>query len=167
MTQDTASLANLHDIVMPEAVPWWPPASGWYGIGLLALVGLGWLLLTMRRRWVAQLYRRQALAELGQLQEALQYPEQRQSALAELPVLLKRAALAAWPRPRVAELSGSDWWRFLDQNADGSRFAATHGESLQKLTYQKDSALSNEEIDSVVKAVAQWIEHHHVTEAER
>jgi len=167
MTQDTASLANLQDIVIPQAVSWWPPAPGWYGIGLLVLLGLGWLLFAWRRRWVAQRYRRQALVELGGLQDALKNPEQRQSALAKVPVLLKRVALAAWPRPRVAELSGPDWWRFLDQSDDRSSFTATHGKSLQKLAYQKDAALSDEEVDSVVQAAAQWIEHHHLTQAER
>lgn len=42
MSTDAASLANLHDIVLPPSVSWWPLAWGWYLLSALLLVGLAW-----------------------------------------------------------------------------------------------------------------------------
>ena len=160
MTDDPTSLTNLHDIVVPDPVPWWPPAPVWYFLGLLALLGLGWLLLAWRRRRIAQRYRHLALQDLAQLQNAAKDPSQRQGALVELPVLLKRTALAAWPRERVAALTGADWWTFLDQKGSSPVFAKIHGAALQRLAYSPNPDLSSKEAKDLLRAVRKWIRNH-------
>jgi hypothetical protein len=102
MSVSAASLDRLHDIVQPPAVPWWPPAPGWYVVIAIALTATAWLALRLRRRWQANAYRRAALHEL----KSLETP----AAIAEL---LRRTALAVSPRSSVAEKTGSVWLDWL------------------------------------------------------
>jgi len=51
VSQDTDPLAGLHDIHMPEAIGWWPPAPGWWL--LLGLVFISIAALFFYRRWNA------------------------------------------------------------------------------------------------------------------
>jgi hypothetical protein len=102
MNDPAANLDRLHDIVLPPAVPWWPPAPGWYvvlGIALVLAVVLayrGW------RRWRANAYRRAALRELAAVDDA-----------AGVAGLLRRTALATTPRAVIAEKTGAAWLDWL------------------------------------------------------
>ena len=109
---DPASLENLHDIVGLDPVPLWPLAPGWYGVGGILVVGLVFFIWSWIHRWRANRYRRVALAELTQLEAAVHDASRRVSALAELPALVKRVALAAWPREVVASLSSQSLLEF-------------------------------------------------------
>ena len=102
--KDPASLENLHDIVEPVSVSfWWPLAPGWWV--LLSLVFVGLLIGGIRsiRTYQKNAYRRLALREL----DSLPTPH-------GLPILLKRVALAVYPREQVAGLSGDRWIAFLN-----------------------------------------------------
>jgi hypothetical protein len=103
---DPASLENLHDIVAPIPVPWWPPAPGWLFLGGLFLLVLLIVLTRAVLRYRRNTYRRAALTEL-----------QRVAAETEpLPLisgLLKRTALATYPREDVAGLTGEAWVEWL------------------------------------------------------
>jgi hypothetical protein len=106
MTSDPASLDRLHDLVLPPAVAWWPPAPGWYALFfllLLIVVRLGW---RWWKRWQANAYRRDALRLVATAKDA--------PALAEL---LRRAALATQPRQVIAGKTGRDWVEWLEQCA--------------------------------------------------
>jgi uncharacterized SAM-binding protein YcdF (DUF218 family) len=105
-------LEGLHDIVLPPTPPLWPPGDGfWVALLLLALVlVVGW-------RWRRQWQRRNAyrVAGLGLLAQA--------RTVYEVSVVLKRVALAAWPREQVAPLQGPDWVHFLNGSCRRCRFA--------------------------------------------
>ena len=62
-------LDQLRDIHLPEPISWWPPAPGWWILALASSVLLAWLLRFLYRRYKAKHYRRQALAQLKELQE--------------------------------------------------------------------------------------------------
>jgi Ca-activated chloride channel homolog len=88
---------------------------------------LGFVLWTAWRtwkRWRAAAYRRAALAEWQQLKTRAADPMQREAALRQLPELIKRTALAAFPRESVASLSGIAWLRFLDHTGHTDAFTA-------------------------------------------
>jgi hypothetical protein len=153
-------LANLHDIVVPGPVPWWPLAPGWYAVALTLLVLLLWAGIAIQRRRRAGRYRRAALAELAALRQAARDPAQRAGALDALPVLLKRVALACWPRERVARLSGAGWWRLLDLSGGGDRFTGTHGPTLSRVAYQRDPAIGDRQIEALLRAAGRWIRRH-------
>lgn len=161
---DAGSLQNLHDIVLPAPVPWWPPAPGWYVVVFFFAAAVVWALTIRHRRHVARRYRQWALTELEALRQTVRNQGPRPPALRALPVLLKRTALAAWPRRKIAALNGRDWWRFLDINNDPKNgeklFENSYGRMLDTLAYQKEIQLSDEEIDRLFSAVGQWIQNH-------
>jgi hypothetical protein len=156
---DAASLQNLHDIVTPGPVPWWPPAPGWYVliavvvIALLVLLWKGW------RHWLRNRYRGEALRELARIRQGAAAED-----LREAPVLLKRAALSAWPREAVAGLVGEDWYRFLDESAQTDRFRGGAGVLLDRLAYRTDAdlALTQQEAADVLDASRMWLKRHRV-----
>ena len=162
MSTDAASLANLHDIVLPPSVSWWPLAWGWYLLSALLLAGLAWGLLRWRRRRRANRYRDLALGELDALADAIGDPARQARALADLPVLLKRVALAAWPRARVAGLSGEDWWQFLDENDPGGALGEAEGAKLDHLSCGREpgAGLSEAEARGLAAAVRVWVRRH-------
>lgn len=165
MNRDPASLANLHDIIVPDPLPLWPPAPGWlWLLGILAAI-LMVALLRGLLRYQRNRYRREALAELRRLQtlgpepQAINAAQQRQ-ALAQLSILLKRTALTAYSRAEVAELTGPAWFAFLDERG-GTRFSEGLGETLEQATYGAASASqAAAQRDPLFSEVRQWILHH-------
>jgi len=130
---DPTSLDRLFDIVTLPPVPWWPPAPGWFVVAGVVLAGGAWAAWRGWRRWHAAAYRRAALAELRRLRgrAATEYD----AAVMELPALLKRTALAAFPRETVASLSGAPWLAFLDRSGGTDAFTHGSGAVLGTLAY--------------------------------
>ena len=145
---DATSLENLHPIVTPEPVGMLPLAPGWQV--LLAVLALA-LFVFAWRRWLAwrdDRYRRQALRELRDMAD-----------IRALPGLLRRAALSAWPRERVAGLESRAWHRFLDESAGLDRFLGGCGPLLDRVAYG-GAPLSREEDDALRTAARDWLRGH-------
>ena len=153
---DPGSLQNLNDIALPAPPGLWPPAPGWYVV-LAALLILSmvfafrWL-----KAWRRDTYRRQAVRELAAIRA------QGRAAARQLPLLLKRTALAAWPRQRVAVLSGAQWHAFLDSTAGTDRFGREAGALLDRLAYagRGEPGVSDEEFARVCALAESWIRKH-------
>jgi len=160
MPDDVASLANLHDIVVPAPVPWWPPAAGWFVLALALLSLIGWAAVALYRRHRARRYREAAMVELSAIEAGVRDPETRAGALETLPALLKRTALACWPRDRVASLTDAAWWRFLDDSAGDDAFSESYGEVLGEIAYGRAAAVSNEQLQGLLHAARRWIRRH-------
>lgn len=130
-------LAGLRDWHLPEPVSWWPPAPGWWlvaGLGLaLAVIAVHcW---RKRRRRTAPV--RAALAELAVLRSRFaQEPDGRRFAAA-VSVLLRRLALARYPRDQVAGLAGRQWLDFLDRTGGAGGFTQGPGQILAELPYRR------------------------------
>ena len=129
MPEDAAtSLDRLHDIVVPDPVPWLPPAPGWYGLAALVLiVGIvmafrGW------QRWKANAYRREALQEL-----------ERAESSAAIAALLRRVALNESPRrAEIVTLSGDAWLQWLAAHGPAEP-TSTMREQLTAGVYQSNT----------------------------
>lgn len=156
MNSDPASLQNLNDIVSPGPVAWWPLAPGWYVIAALLLALSVWALIRLNRQWSANAYRREAMRSFSAMRNG---GEERAR---ELPELLKRTALAAWPRRQVAALSGAEWHGFLDRTASTTLFSGGAGAILERLAYPGRDAgrLSEEEFQQLYEAIAHWLKNH-------
>jgi len=157
------ALADLHDLAVPEAIPWGPQTAGWYVLFLVVLVLLVWLGMRALKKRSANRYRVVALEELAAIEVSLGSSDNRAPALAQLPILVKRVALSFTPRESVASLSGSSWLTFLDDSYQGSGFSEGPGRLLADLAYARPAAL--EEVDSktaadLIGVVRSWIRTH-------
>jgi len=162
---DPASLQNLNDIVLPATVSWWPPATGWYFLAAVLLVALAWLIQRSLRQWVHNRYRRAALRELQLLAEGMQSAGDRDASLRQLPILLKRTALAAYSREQVASLSGKSWHEFLNSKVDTPLFAKSTTETLDCISYSASdlSVLDPQATVALLNASQHWLQHHRTT----
>ncbi|MFJ4156607.1 DUF4381 domain-containing protein [Pseudomonas sp. NPDC089752] len=160
-----AAIDQLKELPLPiPPFSYTPQTWGWWVVLAIVLAaGLGYALFAWRR-WQRERYRREALQRLSQLDASLAVPEQRLSALRELPELLKRVALSMPDSPPVQSLSGAHWQEFLQQRA---RFALPEqfAERLQTLAYAPDAqvqAIGAEELSTLLQTSRRWIEAHHV-----
>jgi len=134
----SASLQNLRDIAMPDPPPLWPPAPGvWVLLIVFLCLLVAAVILWMRSR-ERRAYRR---AGLELLETA--------TTVRDVNVILKRVALAVFPRPEVAPLFGEDWASFLDGSCSRTRFA-----ELGPVENEAD-------VSRETRALARtWIRHH-------
>lgn len=136
MSSDPGDLANLADLVLPPTISLWPPAAGVWILGGTAVVALavagwrGWL------RYRADAYLRRARAELGEA-----------SSIEQISSLLKRAAMVAYGRERVASLTGAGWAAFI-------RETAPVGKPVERLAFCLDTLSATGEKGSTTTAAA-------------
>ncbi|MCC9609050.1 DUF4381 domain-containing protein [Blastopirellula sp. JC732] len=107
MNDDPTSLDQLHEIVLPPPVPWFPLAPGWYVLFALLLALVVWGVCAAWKSWRANAYRRAALEQLKGCQTI--------TAISET---LRRTALAIAPRATIAPLVGEAWADWLASRAD-------------------------------------------------
>lgn len=113
----------MHGLIVPPPVSFWPATPAWYVVFAAVAALLAWFGWRAWRRWRADAYRREALRELAG------------AGPAEIAAILKRAALAAWPRAQVAALAGAEWAAFLRRTAPRARLDAAAADRLAVLAY--------------------------------
>lgn len=167
-TPDAASLDRLHDIVAPAPLPLWPPAPAWFVFAALVLLGLLVLAARLLRAYQRNHYRREALAALAASRPLLADPARRPEAVAAIGVLLKRAALVAWPRERVASLTGDAWLAFLDSTTPAPGFVAGPGRWLETAAYDPRSASALDEAEALRLAdlARRWLAEHRLADSD-
>ena len=159
---DPASLHNLQDILEPAAVSFWPPAPGIWLLLTLAVLwtGVCLALLLLRRR--KNLYRRIAVRELADIRRNMQHEERIQSIMA-IADLLKRVALTAFAREKVASLNGQKWLDFLDETIGSNLFSASSGQLLSEMVYQPSGrvqTISETQLKDLFLQAEVWIKKH-------
>jgi hypothetical protein len=162
---DPASLQNLQDIIEPAAVSFWPPAAGIWLIMALALLWACVGVAVLWNRWRQNAYRRAGMQELQKIRHRLRRDETTK-AIQELAALLKRVALTAFPRDRVASLSGDNWLAFLDATMGGGTFSAGPGNLLAASAYRRSDFsldVSDRQIDELFNLAGIWIKQHQST----
>jgi Domain of unknown function (DUF4381) len=163
-TPSPPSLEGLADIVLPSPVSFVPRTLGWYLVLALFLALVAAAVLHFRRRRAANLYRRQALAELEAIVVRLGEKGGRQELAARLPELLKRVALHVEPRAEVASLVEDDWLALLDGMHRGEAFREGPGQILPRLAYGSHAfvfSVPRADIDALVRLSREWIRKHH------
>jgi uncharacterized protein DUF4381 len=163
MTDNALSILNLRDVMLPEPVGAWPPAPFLWVLLGMAVLGSAVLLRWGVVRWRAGAYRREGLVRLRHLEMLLETDGKEIAVLREVSVLLKRVALAAYPRKQVAPLFGNDWLRFLDRTCEGCRFSNGPGNLLVFAMWtESDASLPDAgEGKALVNMVRSWIKGHH------
>ena len=151
-------VAGLVDIPLPREVSLWPDT--WasriaIGVALVAIVAAVWQFIRHRR---ANQYRREALAELARVSRTDTAPGE---LLAQLSLLMRRTALAVFPREQVAPLAGAAWLAFLDRTSSGRQFSEGDGRLLASGPYEQTPP-GRAELRALVVLVRKWIRGHHV-----
>jgi hypothetical protein len=142
MNGEPYSLSDLRDIVVPDPPPVWPPASGvWVVLGLVMAVVLV-VCWRLHVAWKRNAYRRAGLVLLGEVGTAH-----------DVSVVLKRVALAVFPRQQVASLHGDDWVAFLNETCSRGHFSG--------MGVVNSSAQASPQL---VERAGIWIRHHRAAE---
>jgi hypothetical protein len=156
MTMDP--LADLRDWHLPDPVSWWPPAPGWWLLTAVVLLLAVWLARRLARRHQCGAPARRALLELSALRAGLAADGDTRAYAAGLSGLLRRLALARFPRDQVAGLIGQAWLDFLDATGGGQGFRQGPGQALAGLAFSGDLGdLDRPDPDALAELVATWI----------
>ena len=159
-TPQADPVAGLIDIPLPQPVSLLPQTwPSRIAIALLLAVVIAAVWRIVHQRHVNR-YRREALAELGRIEQAVDADKAPAELVTRLAVLVRRTALAAFPRERIAPLAGPAWLSFLDSTYDGSEFSEGPGRLLASAPYQR-IAPDGGEVRSLAAVVRRWIGEHH------
>jgi hypothetical protein len=142
-------IESLADPIPPPPVSLAPQTIGWAVAAALLVVLLAWCLWLWVRRRRANAYRRAALAELASAGDD-------PAAIARI---LRRTALAVWPRESVANLYGAEWLRFLDAtggNKGEGGFVSGPGAVLASAPYRRQAGAA----PGLHGLAVRWIKRH-------
>ena len=147
-TQPVTLLDLLDRLIEPPEPPpvsMMPQTWGWVALALILLAVCLFVAMHLWRRYRANAYRRYAVKEL----------EAAKDDPAAIAAILRRTALAAYPRSDVAGLTGDDWLRFLDARVSGKDFLEGSGRLVAVAPYRAT------ESEPALYAVAKdWIVRH-------
>ncbi len=145
-------LADIHLAAKPSA---WPPAPGWWIlffllVGLLTFTGMK-LIHYLRLKN----HQKRILQALGQLEKKL-IKDQSPETIADINILLRRLALAHFPRKNIASLTGHDWLNFLDKSGNTKDFSQGAGKLLADAPYLANIPQSAD-IKGLSSVVKKWV----------
>jgi hypothetical protein len=157
-------LAQLHDIVLPQAISWWPLAWGWWLL-LALILGVVLSIIFFRQRTIKRnQYRREAVQELTDI--FLRYQEDKKQEdrqiarlLQQVNILLRRTAMSAQPQNYPVDIQGRDWLQWLATYCPETThdFTAGVGEALLTGPYQLNPNVDAVALQSLVNT---WLLRH-------
>ncbi|WP_161499990.1 DUF4381 domain-containing protein [Bradyrhizobium sp. AC87j1] len=151
-------VTGLIDFPLPREVSLWPQTwEARLSVVVLLIAVIAGIWSFARHRCLTR-YRREALSELRRIGRA--QDGSREQTLASLALLVRRTALAGYPREQVAPLFGPHWLDFLDRGYGGTEFSQGVGRLLVSGPYQQ-SAPTKVELQSLIVLVRRWIRGHH------
>jgi len=153
---DPGSLDALQDIVLPAAVPSWPPAPAWYWLAAATALLVLRAGLALYRKYRQNQYRREAKQQLELLQSQHAGP-------AEVSALLKRVACYVAGREQVACLSGMDWVAWLNRQCPKEAFQGPAQTLLAESMYQGNVNPDGAESKALFQQAADWLSSHRFT----
>lgn len=151
-------ITNLRDIHQPPAIPFWPLAPGWYFLFALIIIALTVSGYCFYKKWLAHAVKRLVLERIDELekrQKAESFSAKTSTISEELSALLKRAALARYPRRQVAGLHAESWLLFLDRTGQTTEFSQGIGKLLTVYPYRSQSEILPEQFFHLIK---NWVE---------
>ncbi len=151
MSIDTTgkSLVDLLNMLEPAPEPspisMTPQTWGWAALAILLLIVLFAAFSVVRKHRRANAYRRAALVELS-------VPDIPSAKIAEV---LRRTALATYPRDQVASLYGDEWIKFLNESSDIQPLNQELSLALTEAPYKTNP--SNEDLRQMAR---HWVKSH-------
>ncbi len=146
------AIKGIEELLPPEPVSWWPATPGWWLLAAATVALVTRWSWRRWRRWQRDRYRRDALARLAAL---CGDPGQQLQAAA---IILKGTALAVYPRPEVAGLSGHDWLAWLETH--GAKFSADSRLLLAETQYRSQREPEANAVAQLVAEASAWVRQH-------
>ncbi len=144
-------LQQLRDIHPPPALPWWPPAPGWWILAAAALSLVIWQSIRLWRRWRRFRPSRRALSLYQNLKRQLEAESiSHQAWLHEINKLLKRLAVHGLGHVEVVPAWGDDWLRYLDQRYGQPAFSQGPGRCLGAARFQPNTEMDVQALDALI-----------------
>ena len=144
-------LQQLKDVHLPPVPDFWPISN----IGFIILGCVVFFIIVMsrwiRKIWVRNFPKRIALKELSTIKNNFSGDTK---SIIKVSILLRRVALAYYPRSEVAGLVGNNWLQFLDRTGDTHEFSAGAGTLLVSAPYQLPKS---RDIEVLLNIVEKWI----------
>lgn len=150
-------LSQLKDIHLPDPVSFWPPAPGWWLLGILAIILSTWLALRVNSWYRNNAYRRQAEDKLAALDRSYNQHNDSTIYISNINNLLKQVAVYYYDKAKVSRLSGKQWLEFLDKSGNTSNFTRGDGQLLETAQYQKTVDI---DVSGLKRCCRQWLKHH-------
>ncbi|WP_394143855.1 DUF4381 domain-containing protein [Vibrio atypicus] len=142
-TETQTSPLALQPIHQPDVPAWLPLAWGWWTLLAASLLLIMTLLLITRwnkKRLAPKKTALRLLATGNKPAEAIE--------------LVRQAALCYYPREEIAQLTGQQWYQFLDSQMKAPLFAPNQ-ESWQQVLYSKQSVTNSDEL---IQNCRTWVE---------
>lgn len=152
-------LAHLRDIHLPEPVSAWPPAPGWWVLAAALLLIAALIAARVWRRRRQRRYRRAAIRALNLSYRAYQSSGDAGDYLRDASRILKQAALAGFPRDRVAALHGDAWPLFLVESGGDTALQGPVGELLAAV-YRPRVEADPEQLRQLQRLLEDWLRSH-------
>ena len=112
-------LSQLRDIHGAPQAPWWPPAPGWWLLGLLLALGLFLLLKYFVRRYHRHQRRLALIRFVERVELNIDPATEPQEFLSSLNRVFKIVALRAFPDNHCAFMQGREWTDFVQIKLEG------------------------------------------------
>ena len=155
MPASTLPLKELRDVHLPDPISLWPPELGWwivFGLVVTGVIVFLWMR-AYRRRTKA---RRLAMAELSVVKQHYGTHQDDQWVVRRLSEIVRRYAMATFPRTEVAGLVGISWLQFLDRTGRTNQFSEGAGHLLSSMPYRPHVHAPAADLVSLVE---HWIQH--------
>jgi hypothetical protein len=152
MNPAAGQMLELRDIHAAPPPGFWPPAPGWWVLGVLLTAVLAVGILWLRRRYRAARFRYQVMHELDAITN--RNKNNISAFIAEVGIWLRRVALRRYPKEQVASLTGSAWLDFLDATGGGGEFRNGVGQVLETGPYRR--GVQQVAVDSLLALARRW-----------
>jgi hypothetical protein len=152
---------ELKDIHLPDSILWWPPAPGWWVLGVVFIIFLFLMLLLLPKLWRWLRYkpvRSLSLKEFYLIKQSHQQQADQKQTLQAITTLLRRTVMSKSGRIGHAGVVGDDWINQLNQMSQKDCFTQAQEELLKYGRYQPAIEGQNKaDIDSLLQSCENWI----------
>lgn len=152
MDPETIPLIDIH---LPKDAGLWPLAPGWWVL-LLAMIAFSiWLIVLLRKKAKLRKYQQMIFSKLSNLEKNLKNKPSNET-IGEINILLRRLAIAYFPRSEIASLTGADWLNFLDKSGSTKNFSRGAGRILIDAPYQLEET-TNLNLAEFTPLIRSWV----------
>jgi ABC-type uncharacterized transport system YnjBCD permease subunit len=146
-------LSQLRDIHAAPAVPWWPPAPGWWLLALVVAICLFYVLRYAVRRLRSRQRRLALIRYVDHVENSVDPLTAPQEFLSSLNRIFKIVALRAFPDSHCAYLQGEEWVQFVQSKLKAAD-TANELEALAQGPYQMAAVFDAQRLVSTAR---KWV----------